>query len=157
MWQLAVCPEDRRNKQRKGGGGRLKKREKCVSQLAATQPTCKFNQLRSMRKWLALRKNNLGASKETLSLMHNSKLGHHKSGKVCVWCVCSWSDYLTKKQSVQHSNQGGSRTKKRTFLRANRKRSEVREEGWLEGVGDAEELSVLKTHCRSARVYTVHI
>lgn len=60
----------------------------------------------------------------------------------CAVCVCSWSDYLTKKQSVQHSNQGASRTKKRTFFESVRKEREALVEGWLEGVGDAEELSV---------------
>lgn len=96
-----------------------------------------------MRKWLALRKNNLGASKETLSLslslMHNSKLGHYKSWEVC-WCVyvCSWSDYLTKKQSVQHSNQGGSQQVKEHFgeITENEDKDVVR--GWLEEVGDVQ-------------------
>lgn len=93
MWQFVVCPGDPANKQHGGEKRRTRGREKeqCASQMVAAQPTCKLNQLRSMRKWLALRKNNLGASKETVSLMRNRKLGHQKSRSVYVYaCVYMW-------------------------------------------------------------------
>lgn len=63
--------------------GRGKKRggekERRASRTAAARPTCKLNQLRSFDRVAGMEeRNNLRVSKETLSVMHNGKLGHHK-------------------------------------------------------------------------------
>lgn len=62
------CPSVLKMSQINSRGGEKKGGDSVSQMCAAVQSTYKLNQLRSTRKWLALRKNNLEASKKAYSL-----------------------------------------------------------------------------------------